>query len=425
MRERVVVTGLGVVAPNGNNVTQFEQSLREGRSGIRKIDLLEELGFGCQVAGVPRGTDTIAEDLFTQEELMAMSSGMRFAGIAALEAWRDGGLDRPRPDDDAVDWECGAVIGTGIGGIDVVGERLVPFTDAARVRRLGSACVEQVMASSVSAKIGGMFGLGNRVTTNSSACTTGTEAIHVAAERIAGGGATRMLAGAVEGASHYIWAGFDGMRVLARGFNESPARASRPMSASATGFVPAAGAGVLLLERLESALERNASIHAEILGGHVNCGGQRQGGSMTAPNPVGVQLCIRGALRHAGIDAREVDAISGHLTATMADPLELRNWAEALSREPSELPPITATKSLIGHALGAAGAIESIAAILMVRERFLHASVNCDDLHARLDAYADSVVHRSRAINDLNVMLKAGFGFGDVNCCLVFKHWDS
>ena len=136
MTQRVVVTGMGVVAPNGNSVTQFEQSLREGRSGIRKIDLLEELRFGCQVAGVPAGTDTIAQDLFTQEELMAMSSGMRFASIAALEAWRDGGLERPHPDDDAVDWECGAVIGTGIGGIDVVGERLVPFTDAARVRRL-------------------------------------------------------------------------------------------------------------------------------------------------------------------------------------------------------------------------------------------------------------------------------------------------
>lgn len=423
MKERVVVTGLGVVAPNGNNVLEFEQALRAGRSGIRKIDLLEELKFGCQVAGAPQNTEAIAEDLFSEEERLAMSRSMKFAGIAALEAWRDAGLTRPAAESDHVDWDAGAIVGTGIGGIEVVGKKLVPLTDAGRVRRLGSTCVEQVMASSVSAKISGMFGLGNQVTSNSSACSTGTEAIHVAAERIANGQATRMLAGAAEGDSHYIWAGFDGMRVLARGFNDTPEQASRPMSASAAGFVPGSGAGVLLLESLGSALARNARIHAEILGGEVNCGGQRLGGSMTAPNPVGVQRCIRGALRRAGVNPEEVDAISGHLTATMADPMEIRNWAGALERRPGELPAITSTKSLIGHALGAAGAIESVAAVLMVRDGFVHGSVNCADLHPEIEAHANSVVHNTREKKDLNLLLKAGFGFGDVNCCLVFRRW--
>ncbi len=425
MKDRVVVTGMGVVAPNANGVREFESALRDGRSGVRRIPLLEELKFGCQVAGVPQETDPIAQDLFSAEERMAMSAGMVFASIAAVEAWRDAGFSRPSAEDDSVDWETGAIIGTGIGGIDVIGRKLVPFTDAGRVRRLGSTCVEQVMASSASAKIAGLFGLGNQVTCNSSACSTGAEAIHLAAERIAAGRATRMLAGAVEGDSHYIWAGFDGMRVLVRNGNDNPAAASRPMSAHAAGFVPAAGAGVLLLEQLESALARGARIHAEILGGHVNCGGQRQGGSMTAPNPDGVRRCIRGALRAAAIEPHQVDAISGHLTATMADPLELRNWARALDRGAAELPPITSTKSLIGHALGAAGAIEAVAAVLMVRERFVHRSLNCEVLHPKIEPYAASVVQRTRKMEQLNIILKAAFGFGDVNSCLVFRHWDA
>jgi len=423
MKNRVVITGMGVVAPNGNTLDDFERALREGRSGIRKVELLEELKFGCQVAGIPPDTAQIAETAFREEERLAMNSNMTFACIAALDAWRVAGFERC--DDDEVDWDTGAIIGTGIGGLDIVGKRLVPMTDAGKVRRIGSTCVEQVMASNASAKIGGMFGLGNQVTSNSSACTTGTEAIYLAYQRIAGGQAKRMLAGASEGNSHYIWAGFDAMRVLARGFNDTPTEASRPMSASASGFVPSCGAGVLLLESLDSARDRGAQIQAEILGGAINCGGQRMGGSMTAPNPVGVQRCIREALADAGIEGAAVDAINGHLTATMADPREVRNWAEALDRNPGELPPITATKSLIGHALGAIGAIEAIAAVLMLRKGFVHGSANCMDLHPDIEPYSDSVVHETREVDDLIVIAKASFGFGDVNGCLMFKRWDS
>ena len=185
------------------------------------------------------------------------------------------------------------MIGTGVGGLDTVGERLVPMTDAGKVRRLGSTIVEQVMGSGVSARVSGLLALGNQVTTNSSACSTGTEAIIDGANRIRQGLAERMLCGGSEGASHYIWAGFDAMRVLSRRFNDEPERASRPMSASAGGFVPGSGAGVLHLESLESASKRGARIYAEVLGGALNCGGHRGGGSMTAPNPESVRRCIR------------------------------------------------------------------------------------------------------------------------------------
>jgi 3-oxoacyl-(acyl-carrier-protein) synthase len=293
------------------------------------------------------------------------------------------------------------------------------------VRRLGSTVVEQVMASGISARVSGLLALGNQVTTNSSACSTGSEAIVEGMLRIRQGLAERMVCGGSEGASHHIWAGFDAMRVLARHSNEAPERASRPMSASAGGFVPGAGAGVVLLESLESARARGARIRAEVLGGAVNCGGHRGGGSMTAPNPAGVRRCIRAALADARIAPSDVDAINGHLTATGADPREVGAWAEALERSPGDLPAISATKSMIGHALGAAGAIESVASILMLEGGFVHPSLNCEDVHAEIAPYAAAIAHERRPMPELRVIAKAGFGFGDVNACLVFRRWDS
>ncbi len=276
---RVVVTGMGVVAPNGIGIPDFDAALRAGRSGIRHVPKLAELGFGCTVAGVPEGADAVAEAYFPAELLMAMNANHRYGAIAAVDAWKDAGFERPDPADDHVYWEAGAVIGTGVGGLDTAGERLVPMTDAGKVRRLGSTIVEQVMGSGVSARVSGLLALGNQVTSNSSACSTGTEAIVEGATRIRHGLAERMLCGGSEGNSHYSWAGFDAMRVLSRRFNDEPEKASRPMSASAGGFVPGAGAGVLHLESLESASKRGARIHAELLGGALNCGGHRAGGA--------------------------------------------------------------------------------------------------------------------------------------------------
>jgi len=420
---RVVITGLGIVSSIGNTVDDFAASLRDGLSGIRHMPIMKELKFGCCVAGVPHGTDETAERYFDEDDLRAMNSSHRFGCIAAVDAWRDAGFVRPKLDDDHVDWDCGAIIGTGVGGLDTVGERVVPLTDSGRVRRLGSTVVEQVMGSGVSARIAGLFALGNQVTSNSSACSSGTEAVIMGLERIRAGRAKRMLCGGVEGASQYTWAGFDAMRVLSRRFNEDPQAASRPMSASASGFVPGAGAGMLLLEDLESAVERGAHIHGEVLGGWINCGGHRMGGSMTAPNPASVRLCVKNALADAGIDGHEVDAINGHLTATGADAGEVESWAVALGYEPGEFPVITSTKSMIGHCLGAAGAIESVACVAMLEGEFIHPSINCEDVHPEIEAYRNSIPHTCRDLPELQTIIKAGFGFGDVNACVVFKKW--
>jgi 3-oxoacyl-(acyl-carrier-protein) synthase len=421
MKRRVVVTGMGVVAPNGHGLVAFERALREGVSGIRVIPELKTLNFGCLVGGVPQDFEAVRASYFDHEELQSLNENIGYAAVAAVDAWKDAGFEIPAADDDRVDWETGVISGSGIGGMDTIAGTLVPMVNAGNVRRMGSRTVEQVMNSGTSARIAGLLALGNQVTSNSSACSTGNEAVIMAADRIRSGLATRMLAGGSEGSSPYIWAGFDAMRVICRKFNDRPGHASRPMSASASGFVPGSGAAILVLEELGSALARGVRIYAEVLGGMVNCGGHRMGGSITAPNPEGVKWCIQGALADSQIDAGQIDAINGHLTATYADPVEVKNWSVALGRPPEVFPYINATKSMIGHCLGAAGAIECVASVLQIYKGFVHPSLNCEDLHPDIIPFAKSVPQAVIEHPDLKVVAKAGFGFGDVNSCLIFR----
>jgi 3-oxoacyl-(acyl-carrier-protein) synthase len=424
MKRRVVITGMGVVAPNGHGLTAFEQALRAGISGIRHIPELAELNFACQVAGVPQDFEAVRSSYFDHEQLQSLNDNIGYASVAAMDAWRDAGFAVPEAEDDRVDWETGVIAGSGIGGMDTIAQQLVPMVNAGNVRRMGSRMVEQVMNSGTSARIAGLLALGNQVTSNSSACSTGNEAVIDAVRRIRDGLATRMLAGGSEGPSPYIWAGFDAMRVICRKFNDRPEQASRPMSASACGFGPGSGGALLVIEELEAAQARGARIYAEILGGMVNCGGHRMGGSITAPNPEGVKRCIQGAVADAGISPDQIDAINGHLTATYADPVEVRNWSAALGRGPENFPWINATKSMIGHCLGAAGAIECVAAVLQLYRGFVHPSLNCEDLHPEIVPFAKSIPHSAVACPDLKIVAKAGFGFGDVNSCLIFKKWE-
>ncbi len=423
MKHRVVITGMGVVCPNANNTTEFEDALANGRSGIRFVPRLADLNFGCRIAGIPRDVDTIFEKHIPKKQLKDTSDNIGYASVAALEAWTNAGFSVDKNDTET-DWDTGAVMGCGIGDMDTIAERIIPLVNEGRVRRIGSRVVEQVMSSGISARVGGLLGLGNQVTSNSSACNTGSEAIIDAMYRIRDGRARRMVAGGAEAPSPYTWGGFDSMRILSRKYNDAPERGSRPMSASACGFVPGSGAGVLVLEELETARARGADIYAEILGGHVNSGGQRGGGSMTAPNADGVLRCIRQAISDAGISPDEIDAINGHLSATFADPHEIQNWSNALERGPADFPYINSTKSLIGHCLGAAGAIETVAAVIQLRNGFLHPSINCEDLHPEIMPFSDKIVQTRKDCPDLKVLAKASFGFGDVNGCLILKKWE-
>lgn len=422
MHKRVVITGMGVAAPNGVGLNAFTTAIKNGLSGIRFEPQLVELAFSCQIAGKPEIDDTLAAQYLTELELRGFNStGILYGIIAGMDAWKDAGLAILQNEEP--DWQSGTIFGAGTSGIEKFREAIHKIDDK-QVRRLGSTAVLQTMASGISAYLGGKLGLGNQVTTNSSACTTGTESILMAYERIKNGQANRMLAGSTSDSGPYIWAGFDAMKVCTFKHNEDPQSGSRPMSATASGFVPGSGAGALVLEDLETALNRGARIYGEILGGHLNSGGQRGAGSMTAPNPIAVQRCIRNALANAGIEANDIDAINGHLTATSKDALEIQNWAEALNRSGKDFPYINSLKSMTGHCLTAAGSIECIASVLQLHQGFIFPNINCEDLHPEITEWVDPERIPQKLINTaLNILAKASFGFGDVNACLIFKKY--
>jgi 3-oxoacyl-(acyl-carrier-protein) synthase len=438
MGNRVVITGLGVAAPNGVGIPAFTQAIKTGTSGIRHDAQLGELQFSCQIAGKPDVSEELQLQYLDPLELRNFNSnGILYGLIAGIDAWKDAGLPiyntaqkaGPKVGNESAndpvdpDWESGVIFGAGSSGLDKLREAIYKV-DNLQVRRLGSTVVPQTMASGISAWLGGKLGLGNQVTTNSSACTTGAESVLMAFERIKNGQATRMLAGSTSDAGPYIWGGFDALKVCTYKHNDSPAQGSRPMSASASGFVPGSGAGALLLESLDSALERGATIYAEILGGHVNSGGQRGDGTMTAPNSIAVQRCITKAMEQAGVTGRDIDAINGHLTATGKDSLEIENWSKALGRAGKDFPYINALKGMVGHCLSGSGSIELVAAVLQLKEGFLFPNINCEDLHPEISAIIDEAcVPRELISVNLNIIAKASFGFGDVNACVILKKY--
>ena len=420
MDKRVVITGLGVVSPNGVGLTAFTHAIKNGISGIKHDSELERLQFYCQIAGKPDVSNDLALQYFSELELRNFnSSGILYGVIAGIDAWKDADLTLEIKEEP--DWDSGTIFGTGTSGIEKFRESIYKIDDF-QTRRLGSTAVAQTMNSGVSAYLGGKLGLGNQVSTNSSACTTGTESVLMAYERIKSGQAKRILAGSTSDSGPYIWGGFDAMKVCTFKHNEAPEQGSRPMSVSASGFVPSSGAGALVLEDLETALGRGARIYAEVLGGNINSGGQRGLGTMTAPNPTAVQKCIKSAVANAGIVANDIDAINGHLTATSKDSLEIQNWSEALGRSGIDFPYINSLKSLVGHCLSGAGSIESVASVLQLHHGFIFPNINCADLHPEITALIDqSRIPQQLIEKELNIIVKASFGFGDVNGCVVFK----
>ena len=419
MNRRVVITGMGVVAPNAVGVPMFLDAIRQGLSGIQFNPLFKELQFNCQVWGQP---DFGLEDI---KHLMSETvwNGLKGMAIAyaikvAAEAWTDAGFDmsteEPR-------WDTGCIFGSSVADFHLL-KRVIEQVEKKEARKLGSRIVEQVMNSGPAAYISGLLGLGNRIIAPSSACATGTQAILMGYECISTGISDKMIVGSCESLDPYIIGAFDSMRVLSWKYNDNPPEASRPMSVSSCGFVPGSGAGALVLEDLESAQKRNARIYAEVLGGATNSGGQRGGGSMTSPNFTGIVRCITQALQNARVQGDEIDLISGHLTATFADKFEIRNWSAALNRTGADFPLVNSVKSLTGHCLSAAGAIETIAAVLQIYHQFVHPNLNVQDPHPDILALIgkDSLPLVAREAK-INRVAKANFGFGDVNACLILS----
>ena len=422
MKHRVVITGMGVVAPNAVGLDNFLEAIQQGKSGVTFHQKLQDLKFSCCIGGIPTVSEEMKNNYLTPLQLRGFdSSGILYGCIAGMDAWKDAGFVIDK--NSSIDYDSGIVFGTGNSGIEKFREAIYKL-DNQKVKRLGSTVVVQTMASGISAYLGGILGMGNQVTTNSSACSTGTEALLMGFERIQAGKAIRMLVGSCSDDGAYIWGGFDAMRVMTYKYNKTPEEGSRPMQADPSGFVPGSGAGALVLESLESALERKANIYAEVLGGNINSGGQRNGGTMTAPNSEAVQKCIVDAMKNANITGSDIDAINGHLTATIKDSVEIENWTKALGRSGQEFPMINSLKSMIGHCLAAAGAIENVATVLQLKHQFVFPNINCDELHPEiLKLISKEKIPTKYTQKKLHIIAKASFGFGDVNGCIIFKKY--
>ena len=422
MKPRVVITGMGIVAPNAIGLDNFLEAIQQGRSGITFHQKLKDLKFSCCIGGIPSVSKELKCQYLTSLQLRGFdSAGILYGCIAGMDAWKDAGFKIDK--NSSTDYNSGIVFGTGTSGIEKFREAIYKL-DNNKVKRLGSTVVVQTMTSGISAYLGGILGLGNQVTTNSSACITGTEALLMGYERVQSGKASRMLVGSCSDDGAYIWGGFDAMRVMTYKHNDTPEKGSKPMSAEASGFVPGSGAGALVLESLESAINRKATIYAEVLGGNINSGGQRNGGTMTAPNSEAVQKCIMDALKDANIKGTEIDAINGHLTATVKDSTEIESWTKALGREGKDFPVINSLKSMVGHCLAASASIENVATVLQLKHQFVFPNLNCEVIHPEiLKLISKEKIPTKRIEKKLNIIAKASFGFGDVNGCVIFKKY--
>ena len=421
--QRVVITGMGIVSPNGIGLEQFNSAIKSGVSGVRFVPELEINKFRCQLAGVPPLNDLDKSNFKSKYQLSNLkSSGILYGLMAVEEAWIDAGLAGVYSASKSL--ETGCIFGTGSNGVEASNYGINILNTLGSQGSDGTN-VLQVLNSGVSAYIAAVFRLGNMISSNASACNTGTEALLNGALRIKMGLADRMVVGSSESDSPYVWAPFDAMFATAQGFNSIPEKASCPMSKFAAGFVPSSGAGAFVIENLHTAKLRGAKIYAELLGGAINSGGQRGDGTMTLGNLNGMIKCIEDSLKIAGVKPADLDLLCGHLSSTVGDVREIQSWTAALNLSKTKFPFINSMKSMIGHCLSASGSIETIATVLQLRNRYIHPSLNAEQLHPEIESLIlSSVIPKSTIYKDLRIAAKVSLGFGDVNSCIILKRWD-
>lgn len=400
---RVVITGMGIVSCLGNDAGTVSTSLREGRSGIRFQDAYRELGMRSHVAGSP---EIDLEALIDRKQRRFMGDAAAYAYVSMQQAIEDAGL----APDDVSNERTGLIVGSGGHS----SKNQVDAADTARqrsVKRVGPYMVTRVMASTTSACLATPFKIKGVNYSISSACATSAHCIGNAMEQIQLGKQDVVFAGGGEEEHWTLSCLFDGMGALSTKYNDTPESASRPYDATRDGFVIAGGGGMVVLEELEHAKARGATIYAEVVG----YGATSDGLDMVAPSGEGAVRCMRQAL--ATVEG-EVDYINAHGTSTpVGDVAELKAVREVFG---DKVPAIGSTKSLSGHSLGAAGVQEAIYCLLMMRDGFLSASANISEL----DEAADGLpILCERQDRQPERVLSNSFGFGGTNASLVLQRW--
>jgi 3-oxoacyl-[acyl-carrier-protein] synthase-1 len=402
---RVVVTGMGIVCPLGNDAATVQSALREGRSGLRAVPEQAERGLRSHVAGV---CDLDLDTAIDRKQRRFTGDAAAYAMVAMRDAIADAGID----DDTLHHVRTGLVAGSGGGSAQWQIETGELLRDKG-VRRVGPYMVPRTMASTVSANLATAFGIRGVSYSLSAACATSAHCIGAAADLIRHGAQDVVFAGGGEELHWGLTCQFDAMGALSSKFNATPERASRPYDADRDGFVIGSGGGMLVLEEYEHARARGARIHAELVGYGVTS----DGADMVAPNGEGAARCMRMAL--AGLDGQgvgRVDYLNTHGTATpLGDIVELEAVRAAFG---DDVPPLSSTKALTGHSLGAASVHEAIYSLLMLQGGFMAASANIDNPDPRIEGFP---VLREMREAPLRTVMSNSFGFGGTNAALVFR----
>jgi 3-oxoacyl-[acyl-carrier-protein] synthase II len=410
-RRRVVITGYGAITPLGNTAEEAWRSCAAGKSGISFITRYDRSLTENQVAGEVRNFD--AGEVLGRKEAQRMDRVIHFAVVSARQAIESSGLRVTAENC----YDIGCIVGTGIGGIESLVESVNTFNEKGH-RRVSAFAIPKVLVDSSSGMVSQDLGLRGPNMNITTACATGNNCIGEAAEMIRRGQAKAMLAGATEAAVAPITlAGFNNMKALSKR-NTEPEKASRPFDYERDGFVPAEGSAMLVLEDLEYALARGATIHGEILGyGHTS-----DAYHPTSPMSTGeaAARAMVEALKDAQLGARDLHYINAHGTGTqMNDAAETRAIKRALGEVVYDIP-ISSTKSMTGHLLGAAGAVEALWCLMAIRDNFIPPTINLEtpDPDCDLDYTPLTGVER-----EVNVAMSNGFGFGGHNAVIIMGQY--
>ena len=408
-QRRVVVTGLGVVSPLGTGVEKNWQALIEGRSGIRAITRFPAENFASRIAGeVP---DFTAEDFIEPKEIKKMDLFIQYAMGAAAMAMADSGLNIEGEFAESV----GVIIGVGLGGIDTI-ETTKEALLAGGPRKISPFFIPKVISNLAPGHVAIRYGAKGVNLTPTSACASGTHAIGESFHMIRSGLQDAVIAGGAESTiTPLSVGGFGAMKALSTR-NDEPLRASRPFDKERDGFVIGEGSGILILEEREHALKRGAKIYAEVIGYAANGDAHH----MTAPAPEGegAARCMRLALKDASIAPNDVDYINAHGTSTEYNDANETTAIKAVFGEQAAKLAVSSTKSMTGHLLGAAGAVEGVYSVLALYHGVLPPTINYENPDPVCDL--DYVPNKARKA-DINVALSNSFGFGGTNGCVIFR----
>lgn len=408
-RRRVVVTGLGIISPVGNDVSTAWNNIVAGRSGIRKIDLFDVSPFSSQIGGTIIDFDPTA--YIPLKDVKKMDPFVQYGMAAGIQAIEDSGFEVT----EANAHRIGVNISSGIGGIGTI-ERAEQIYSQSGPRKISPFFVPSCIINMVSGNLSIRYGLKGPNLTVVTACATGTHSLGLGARMIQYGNANIMVVGGAEMAMTPTGlGGFSASRALSCR-NDDPEGASRPWDRDRDGFVLASGAGVLVLEEYEMARKRGAKIYAEVVGFGMN--GDAYHITLPSENGAGAAQCIRICLQDAGVNPDQVDYINAHGTSTPAGDIGETMGIKSALGDAAQRVAISSTKSMTGHLLGAAGGVESIFSVLAIRDQIIPPTINLENQDPECDLdYTPNIARSAR----VEYALSNSFGFGGTNGCLLFK----